>query len=60
MPHRHSDKPRPFKAWYQELKRLAKKRDIRIDSNDEGMWREYWEDGYTPEEAISTEEPIYE
>jgi len=39
-----------FEDWMQQLKDIMEKRD-NVSIYDEDCWREYFDDGYTPQEA---------
>lgn len=44
-----------FGKWWQITKLLAKKQGIYIEEHERQYWREYWEDGYFPHEALEEE-----
>ncbi len=43
-----------FESWWEEFKMVAVKSDWG-HGNDKASYREYWEDGDSPEEALATE-----
>lgn len=48
-----------FAHWYQRLARVAERRNLRcVTPGNESAWRPYFDDGYTPQEAI-TEDMSY-
>ena len=44
-----------FEKWLEELDEEARRIDSTITNlteNNEDCWKAYWEDGYTPKEAL--------
>lgn len=41
-----------FMNWFNELVEYAGKTDLCVNTEDPESYREYFEDGYSPEEAV--------
>ncbi len=44
-----------FDTWWQRFQHCAAEAGFEIDDDDSGAYREYYDDGDTPEEALDNE-----